>query len=202
MRSYPEQTLASLDEQDLLAQIDKQDLLEQIEKKQDLLEQKAFLPSDAPYKKASAGRNWRKLLGQLGRFGAVGVVNTVVDLCLFNALLWLFPTHNTIAILAYNSVAYTIGAINSFLLNKYWTFQRKHATTSGEVLRFVLTTAAGILCSDLILWIAGMLLSHISGNTILLNNLAKLLAVGGTVGISYLGMRLWVFVRQPEVQRP
>jgi putative flippase GtrA len=135
---------------------------------------------------------------QVGRFGIVGIGNTVLDLFLFNVLLWLLPTQNTMLILVYNSIAYAIGAVNSFLLNKYWTFQRKHAATPGEVFRFILTTAAGILCSDLILWLAAMLLSHISGNTTLLNNLAKLLAVGGTASVSYFGMRAWVFVRKAE----
>jgi len=135
---------------------------------------------------------------QLGRFGIVGILNTILDLFLFNMLLWLLPTQNTMLILVYNSIAYTIGAFNSFLLNKYWTFQRKHAATPGEVFRFILTTAAGVLCSDLILWLASLLLSHISGNMVLLNNMAKLLAVGGTAGVSYFGMRAWVFVRKVE----
>lgn len=143
-------------------------------------------------------QRWYQLIVQFSRFSIVGVVNTLLDLCLFNTLLWLLPTRNTLLILGYNSLAYAIGAINSFLLNKYWTFQRTHTTTPGEVVRFILTTIVGILCSDLILWVAGLFLSSIPGNTALLNNLAKLLAIMGTVGVSYLGMRLWVFVRKSE----
>jgi putative flippase GtrA len=138
------------------------------------------------------------VIKQMGRFGIVGIVNTVLDLCLFNVLLWLFPTNNAVLLLVYNTIAYTVGAIDSFLLNKYWTFQRKRAATRGEIARFMLTTGAGVLCSDLILRVAGMLLSHIGGNAILLNNLAKLLAVAGTCSVSYLGMHLWVFVRRSE----
>jgi putative flippase GtrA len=145
-----------------------------------------------------ASRRWRTLFFQIGRFSIVGVFNTVLDLCLFNLLLWSFPTQNTLLILVYNSIAYSIGAINSFLLNKYWTFQRKQSTTKGEVIRFILTTCAGILCSDLILWFAGMLLGHLGDTTVLLNNLAKLFAVAGTASISYFGMRLWVFVHKSE----
>jgi putative flippase GtrA len=153
-------------------------------------------------KKATKARpatsRWRRIVVQVGRFGVVGVFNTILDLCLFNVLLWILPTQNIVHILAYNSIAYSIGAINSFLLNKYWTFRRSYAVTSSEVMRFLLTTGAGILCSDLILWIAGMLLSHVGGNGVLLNNLAKLLAVAGTASVSYLGMNLWVFVRKSE----
>jgi putative flippase GtrA len=142
--------------------------------------------------------SWWHVITQVGRFGIVGIVNTVLDLCLFNALLWLFPTHSAVLLLVYNTIAYAVGAIDSFLLNKYWTFQRKHAVTRKEIVRFILTTGVGVICSDLILWIAGMLLSHTGGNAILLSNLAKLLAVAGTCSVSYLGMHLWVFVRRSE----
>jgi putative flippase GtrA len=146
-----------------------------------------------------ATSRWKRLVVEVGRFGVVGVFNTLLDLFLFNVLLWMLPTHNTLHILAYNSIAYSIGAINSFLLNKYWTFRRSYAVTRSEVVRFLLTTGAGIVCSDLILWVAGLLLSHVGGNAVLLNNLAKILAVAGTASVSYLGMHLWVFVRKSEV---
>jgi putative flippase GtrA len=153
---------------------------------------------DAAGKTVKKRGGWQVIM-RVGRFGIVGIVNTVLDLCLFNALLWLFPTHSSAHLLVYNSIAYAIGAIDSFLLNKYWTFRRKHTVTRSEVVRFILTTGAGILCSDLILWIASMLLRHVGGNTTLLNNLAKLLAVAGTASVSYLGMHLWVFVQKSEL---
>jgi putative flippase GtrA len=178
--SFPEQTFAP-------APVQEQDFTYQTN---------SFVPNVLYRPKAR--RSWHNLLMQLGRFGMVGAFNTILDLLLFNVLLWSLPTQNTMLILVYNSIAYSIGAFNSFLLNKYWTFQRKHTATPGEVFRFILTTAAGVLCSDLILWLASLLLSHLSGNTALLNNMAKLLAVGGTAGISYFGMRAWVFVRKAE----
>ncbi len=139
--------------------------------------------------------SWWHHFWQIARFAIVGCLNTVIDLLVLNALLWLFPTQNTLIVLGFNSFAYTTGAINSFLLNKYWTFQRQGRITIGEVLRFLLTTGAGVLCSDVLLWGAVVVLRPLIANQMVLTNIAKIVAVLGMATISYLGMRLWVFVR-------
>ena len=88
------------------------------------------------------------LLWQFVRFGIVGVLNTCIDIGTLNLLLWRFPTHDANVLLGYNTLAYLLGAVNSFMLNKYWTFQSSKGASSGEVLRFVSITVAGICCSD------------------------------------------------------
>ncbi|MEO8973493.1 MAG: GtrA family protein [Ktedonobacteraceae bacterium] len=134
------------------------------------------------------------------RFSLVGGLNTLVDLVILNGLLWLFPTTSTLTLLAYNSLAYSVGAINSFLLNKYWTFGQKQKTTCSELARFTLTTLFGIAWSTLILWLASLVLHPLLINTIVWANASKVIAIAGTSLISYLGMRLWVFVRLPQKQ--
>lgn len=133
--------------------------------------------------------------GQLLRFGLVGCLNTVIDQLVLNALFWLFPTRNIGLLLIENSLAYSVGAVNSFLLNKYWTFHFPGRAKSREVGRFALTTLAGVACNTLLLWLLGTLLHPVLVSAVLWANTAKIMALGGTVLISYLGMRLWVFVR-------
>jgi putative flippase GtrA len=133
-------------------------------------------------------------LRQVLRFGLAGGLNTLVDVLILNGLLWLFPTTSTPRLLAYNSLAYSLGAINSFLLNKYWTFGQKQRTTRGELARFTLITLCGIGWSTIILWLAGLSLPTILVNATVWANASKVVAIAGTALISYLGMRLWVFV--------
>jgi len=76
-----------------------------------------------------------RLLRQVLRFGLVGGLNTMIDVLILNGLLWLFPTTSSLMLLAYNTLAYSLGAVNSFLLNKYWTFRYKKRTTRREVVR-------------------------------------------------------------------
>lgn len=130
---------------------------------------------------------------QILRFALAGGLNTLVDLLILNGLLWLFPTDSSSMLLAYNSLAYSTGAINSFLLNKYWTFGQKRRTTHAELIRFALVTLCGIVWSSLILWLASRALHSLLFNATVWANASKLVAIGGTSLISYLGMRLWVF---------
>ena len=85
---------------------------------------------------------------QLLRFSLVGCLNTAVDLLALNALFWLFPTRNIGLLLMENSLAYSVGAVNSFLLNKYWTFRCAGRAGPREVERFALTTLAGVACNN------------------------------------------------------
>ncbi|GAC1647348.1 MAG: hypothetical protein NVS4B12_15030 [Ktedonobacteraceae bacterium] len=132
-------------------------------------------------------------LWQLVRFALVGILNTSVDILLLNLLLWRFPTHNANLLLSYNSLAYLLGAINSFYFNKYWTFNHSKKTTRSELLRFALLSLFGILCNDSIIWIAAQLLHPLIASNFLWANTSKAVAIIGTATISYLGMRLWVF---------
>ncbi len=139
--------------------------------------------------------------GQLLRFAVTGGLNTLVDILVLNALVWLLAIRSTPLLLACNIVAYCAGAINSFILNKYWTFGQREPIASGELWRFALITISGSLWSSGILWLAGLALQHVLVNPALWTNAAKVVAIGGTALISYLGLRLWVFVQRRPAQR-
>ncbi|HLV99504.1 MAG TPA: glycosyltransferase, partial [Ktedonobacterales bacterium] len=117
---------------------------------------------------------------------------------------WLFPTRSVGLLLLENSLAYSFGAVNSFLFNKYWTFRCLGRVEGREVGRFTLTTLAGVACNTLLLWLLSTLLHPVFLNAVLWANASKIVAIGGTVLISYLGMRLWVFASaaQPAGRAP
>ncbi len=142
-----------------------------------------------------------RLLRQMLRFGLVGGLNTLVDLLILNGLLLLVPTTSTPILLAYNALAFSMGAVNSFLLNKYWTFGYRQRTTLRELVRFTLTTLCGIGWSTLILWLASRVLHPLLVNTTMWANASKMFAIVGTALISYLGMYLWVFVSKAQKEQ-
>jgi putative flippase GtrA len=151
---------------------------------------------------ASTRKTRNRTIWQCVRFGLVGCVNTAVDLLVLNALLWLWPTQNITRLLLFNTLAYAFGALNSFALNRYWTFRRTGRPNAREGARFLLVTLAAIACNDLILWVMSHLLHPVHLNPTLWANSSKVVAIGGTILVSYLGMRLWVFVQSPhEKQR-
>ncbi len=134
---------------------------------------------------------------QLLRFSMVGSLNTVVDLFVLNSLLWLFPTTSTATLLTYNALALGFGAVNSFLLNKHWTFRHRQKTTSQELTRFVMTTLCGMGWSTLVLWLASTMLYPAGLNPTIWANASKGVAIASSALLSYLAMHLWVFVSTP-----
>jgi putative flippase GtrA len=140
-----------------------------------------------------------KILVQFLRFCAVGGLNTCVDLLAFNVLIWLFPTTDSGLLVIFNSLAYLIGAINSFCWNKLWTFRQHSETSSDQIVRFALVTSLGIICNDAFLWLATTILTSLSLTSILWVNVAKVIAIAGSVTVSYVGMRFGVFIKKEEV---
>jgi putative flippase GtrA len=130
---------------------------------------------------------------QFVRYCLVGGVNTIIDVLVLNALLWRFPTHNVQILVVENSVAYASGAVSSFFLNKYWTFQRTQRPTGQEVGRFLFSVVLELVSSNGLLWLAGMALSPFIANVALWGNASKLLAVAANAVLSYLLMRFWIF---------
>ncbi len=139
------------------------------------------------------GRSWLLLGTQLLRFGFVGGLNTMIDILAFNLLLWMMPTQNATMLLVYNSLAYLIGAANSFYCNKLWTFEQRSQVTRQQLTRFAVVTGLGILCNDLFLLLATSLLTRLSLDGILWTNGAKVSAIACSFLVSYIGMRFTVF---------
>lgn len=114
------------------------------------------------------------------RFCLVGAVNTGVDFTVFTVL-----SNMGVLLLVAQCVSYTCGVLNSFLLNRTWTF-RRHGQSTGQLIRFLalnlgtLTITYGLL-----------VYFHNSLAWPLL--VCKLLATGASLGINYIGSRLWIF---------
>src|SRR6266487_1209923 len=144
---------------------------------------------------ASTRKTRGRTIWQFVRFALVGCVNTIIDLLVLNGLLWLWPAHGTAKLLFFNTIAYACGALNSFVFNRYWTFQREGPPNAREGARFLLMTLAAIACNDLILWLMSTILYPAHLTPTLWTNVSKVVAIGSTILLSYLGMRLWVFVQ-------
>ena len=149
---------------------------------------------------ASHRREHFHLLRQLTRFGLVGGLNTLIDILVLNALLLLLPTTSIPTILLYNALAYGVGAGNSFVCNKYWTFKQQQRISRNELARFALATLLSMLLNSGMLWLAGLALHSLQLNPTLWANASKVLAISATMLISYLGMRLWVFANKVQYE--
>ncbi len=89
-------------------------------------------------------RRWRGMysppIHQFARYAAVGVLNTVVTLAAYHALL-VAGTHFRLA----SAVGYTLGGLTSYAANRAWTFAGQHGSHRRAGPRFLVVFVLGLV---------------------------------------------------------
>jgi len=71
------------------------------------------------------------------RFGLVGISNSAVDFGVTNLLVLTFKAKSSLSLMAISFVACALATLNSYLLNRKWTFRRSGpARRASEVSQF------------------------------------------------------------------
>ena len=80
-------------------------------------------------------------LKQAAKFGSVGVLNTLLDLALYFVLTrWLgLGAQPAVA----KAISYSVGVINSFFMNRVWTFQAR-GSSWATLVPFFLSSLVGL----------------------------------------------------------
>ena len=140
---------------------------------------------------------------QAGKFALVGVINTLLDYVLFFVFFSLCGFDKNIAQILATAIAMT----NSYLVNRYWTFQKTGTVKGQEIIRFIVVNILSLMTTLLFLnlfydWLAlhklaNRLLSLSSIPFVLDGDWAvmfcKVLVMPFSLGVNFLGNRLWVF---------
>lgn len=95
----------------------------------------------------------RQQLGEVGKFGIIGVTNTILDLLIFNALLFTaFESSPAVA----KVVSTVVSATSSYFMNRHWTWRhRARSGTHRELPTFLLLSALALGITE-----ACLLFSH------------------------------------------
>ncbi|WP_040950054.1 GtrA family protein [Gorillibacterium massiliense] len=121
-------------------------------------------------------------LKQMMKFGAVGLLNTAVDLAVFAGLTAAGFSTIPAQILSYGS-----GVANSYLWNRNWTFRSSRRDADRRrIFRFLLVNLTALAVTSALL----VLIRDSLGMGWLISKLA-VTAVG--IVINYFGSRHWVF---------
>lgn len=83
------------------------------------------------------------------RFCIVGAINTGIDIAVFSLLFYGFNLNLLLA----NSAGFMAAVINSYLLNKIWTFEDASAHSAQRMGMFVLIALGGLGISNLVVYI-------------------------------------------------
>ncbi len=122
-----------------------------------------------------SGEMWRFI-----KFGLTGVMNTLVDYTVFLMLSYL-----GINVYISQVVSYFCGMLNSYIVNRSWTFGSKKDFFSAQMMRFIVVNLSLLLLSLGVLW-SGAQLGY--GKLI-----SKLGATAVTLVVGFIVNRLWVF---------
>ncbi len=83
---------------------------------------------------------------QLSKFGLVGVTNTVIDLGIYNLFIYMSDVSSGYLISVFKSFAVLAAIINSYIWNKFWSFEHKNTENVGEeFMQFLVVSLVGLL---------------------------------------------------------
>jgi putative flippase GtrA len=128
------------------------------------------------------------LVAQLAKYGVVGVANSLIGFAIYAVAVNLGVEY-----LLASAVAYAIGSVNGYVLNRRWTFQAAAVSQATSIPRY-----------------AAVQLTAILGNLVLLYTLVHLLGVEKIIAqaivvvivflATFVANRLWSFAhRAPEL---
>jgi len=86
-----------------------------------------------------------KVLEQFGKFAAVGTLNTFLYLAVINLLILLTDIARGTYYSVFVVAGFIIATTNSYLWNKFWTFQSRAPINLAEYGRFAFFTLIGVL---------------------------------------------------------
>lgn len=136
---------------------------------------------------------------QIVRFGIVGALNTVVDLTVLNVLIAATGTGRTGLMYAvYKSIAFFCAVLNSYLLNRSWTFQRAAAKSQMvEGSQFLFISLLGALVNVGSSWYVATYTSPAWGvSPRLWPSVAALVGTAFSLGFNFVGYKFWVFAHR------
>lgn len=123
---------------------------------------------------------------QLGKFAAVGCLNTFIDWIVYFSIVYIFPAESVFFYAVAKGFSYFCGIINSFFLNRYWTFRASPDTNEKRrFLKFAVVNALGLGINSLTVYI--LLNLHVS------QAIALFVATATAFGFNFTLSKLWVF---------
>lgn len=131
---------------------------------------------------------------RFSKFSMVGLSNALVDIGVFNLLLWLGPTRDAWMLAIYNGAALILANINSYFGNTLWTFRGRADHGKRQTTLFIIQALVNITVSNgLFYLLVRFLLVYDVVPGWIAGNVAKLVSIIVASTISFFLMRYVVF---------
>ncbi len=141
---------------------------------------------------------------QFIKFAATGTVGAVVDFTSYTILTRAFDWTDTYFVFGYeivaaNNISVFLAIVSNFILNKYWTFQKRGGNIAGQ--------GAGYLVLNIVTWALNQILMsffafRVPAFALLFGNVkdiaAKVAAIAVILFVNFLGSKFVVFRKKPQ----
>lgn len=137
------------------------------------------------------------ILLQIAKFVVVGVLNTFVDLGVLNLLMLATGVVLGPMYIVFKSISFISGSLNSYVWNKYWTFESRRGEAK-EVIQFFIVSIVGFLIN---VGIASAVANNVSIAGFSDKAMANIGALAGTIiGLTwnFLGYKFIVFSQRTK----
>ncbi len=140
---------------------------------------------------------------QIYRFAIVGLLNTVIDFAVFNLLIIVSGVRSGPGLILINITAVFLAIVNSYILNRTWTFKSSNPNYAAQLPRFLIASLTGMFINIATIGLFSLLLLPGTNPSYLALNGIKLLAALLSASWNFISYRYWVFKKHsPGVEFP
>lgn len=140
----------------------------------------------------------RKTRRKILRFGLVGVANTFMDYAILNLLVFSLNILTPVGLVGCNVLSFLGANVNSYFMNKRWTFEDRGHWSQKEYLVFLLCSLGGLAISCSVIFFLTHIQVYPQWSFFLSLNVAKLLATVASMTWNFCSYRVFVFKFYPS----
>lgn len=137
-------------------------------------------------------RDSKKIL----KFGLVGVGNTFLDYALFNTIVFVLSVFNPLGLVLCNVLSFLGANVNSYFLNKKWTFEDRGHWSKKEYLFFLFCSLGGLGINCSVIFFLSREFLNPNWSFFVNLNIAKLVATVAGMIWNFFSYRAFVFKHQ------
>ena len=139
------------------------------------------------------GKNW-PIIRQFSKFVLVGLSNFTIDFGILNLLIYLTDRDQGIYYSIFKAVSFACAIINSYLWNKFWTFENLDISQAGrQFVKFIIVASFGLLINVIIATIVVNYISVESISSRIWANVGALSSLVAVVLWDFMGYKFIVF---------
>ncbi len=135
---------------------------------------------------------------RIGRFATVGLLGTALDIGIFTLL----HVGMGVPVLPANTISYSTGIINNYILHRRWTFSDRASRALGtQFAQFLAVSLSALLLNSLIVLLLAPLFGQALGHSGLADLAAKLGATVVSMCWNLVANNFWTFATEKKVMR-